>query len=672
MIVTILFPFGEIALATVEANPTPVETIDVFEGSQWQWSAVYKNEGVVVSGRVSCAPRDGGADRRTDPHPPRLERRDARVLRPGLLLHAQRDSRASERASRGRPRLRDLPGSVRRVLRARPLSDAIRREGRGPDRLPRLGEAGAELDPCRSTVRRRPGTTQLTAHNIRGTRTAWPSTRASRPRSRSTNLDDGIDHNFAIYNGLDLQKQLLRRPRSSGRRHQDLLVPADSHPGKYYFQCNVHGPAMSGVFIVKKIGPGEVTEMAVIETAPVTRPEPIGQPPPRVAHDDRPQEDRDPLPGQLARLLRRRGHPRAADAERAGPARPPRFLSPHAYNQVFTEHGTLMIFLFVFPMLAGFGNYFVPLQIGALDMAYPRVNALSFWLLPVGGLTILSGFLVKGGAAAAGWTSFAPLSVQGGERRGPLAAGPRYRRHRVDPGGDQLHRHDPSDARSRHVDVPHPGVLLERHGDLVCCRPGGSRPHRRRHHDASPTGTSGPCSSMPPGAATRCIWQNVFWFFGHPEVYILILAAWGIVSEILPVFSGKPLYGYRGVVLAFLMVVRALVHGVGAPHVRDRRGGAAVLQRHDRADLDPDGGPVLQLARDALERQAPIRTPDAVRAGLHRDVPDRRHRRRVDGLACDGLRDCTTPTGSWRTSTTCCSAARCSASRRACTSGSRR
>src|SRR2546421_8109254 len=89
------------------------------------------------------------------------------------------------------------------------------------------------------------------------------------------------------------------------------------------------------------------------------------------------------------------------------------FLSLHAYNQVFTEHGTLMIFLFVFPTLAGFGNYFVPLQIGALDMAFPRVNALSFWLLPVGGLTVLSGFLVKGGAAAAGWTAFAPLSVQG-------------------------------------------------------------------------------------------------------------------------------------------------------------------------------------------------------------------------------------------------------------------
>src|SRR5438128_6715819 len=87
-------------------------------------------------------------------------------------------------------------------------------------------------------------------------------------------------------------------------------------------------------------------------------------------------------------------------------------FAPHAYNQLFTLHGTLMIFLVIFPLLAGFGNYFVPLQIGALDMAFPRINALSFWLLPVGGLTILSGFIAKGGAAAAGWTNYAPLSKQ--------------------------------------------------------------------------------------------------------------------------------------------------------------------------------------------------------------------------------------------------------------------
>src|SRR2546426_12556686 len=96
---------------------------------------------------------------------------------------------------------------------------------------------------------------------------------------------------------------------------------------------------------------------------------------------------------------------------------------PHAYNQLFTLHGTLMIFLFIFPVLNGFGNYFVPLQIGALDMAFPRINALSFWLLPAGGLTILSGFLAKGGAAACGWACYAPLSEQLGSGQDLWTAG---------------------------------------------------------------------------------------------------------------------------------------------------------------------------------------------------------------------------------------------------------
>ena len=125
------------------------------------------------------------------------------------------------------------------------------------------------------------------------------------------------------------------------------------------------------------------------------------------------------------------------------------FFKPHAYNQIFTLHGTLMIFLFIFPILSGFGNYFVPLQIGALDMAFPRVNALSFWLLPVGGLTILSGFLTKGGAAAAGWTSYVPISVQGGTGQGAvyeLAQYPGVRQFQAE-GGEHQHaeqRHPPA------------------------------------------------------------------------------------------------------------------------------------------------------------------------------------------------------------------------------------
>jgi cytochrome c oxidase subunit 1 len=241
------------------------------------------------------------------------------------------------------------------------------------------------------------------------------------------------------------------------------------------------------------------------------------------------------------------------------------FLSPRAYDQVFTEHGTLMIFLFIFPTLAGFGNYFVPLQIGALDMAFPRVNALSFWLLPVGGLTILSGFLVKGGAAAAGWTSFAPLSVQGGSGQdlwilGLAVVGTASILGAINFIVTILRMRAPGMtmlrmpvfcwsvlATSLLVVVATPiltaGLIM-----LFADRHLGTA-----FFDASRGGSA-------------LLWQNVFWFFGHPEVYMLILVAWGIVSEVLPVFSGKPLYGYRGVVLAFLLIT-ALSFTVWAHHM---------------------------------------------------------------------------------------------------------
>src|SRR5487761_2540987 len=86
------------------------------------------------------------------------------------------------------------------------------------------------------------------------------------------------------------------------------------------------------------------------------------------------------------------------------------FLSNSQYNQIFTMHASAMIFLFIIPIWAGFGNYIVPLQIGAADMAFPRINAMSFWLVPPAGLIMFSGFLVSGGSAQAGWTAYSPLA----------------------------------------------------------------------------------------------------------------------------------------------------------------------------------------------------------------------------------------------------------------------
>ncbi|HMC36640.1 MAG TPA: cbb3-type cytochrome c oxidase subunit I, partial [Actinomycetota bacterium] len=238
---------------------------------------------------------------------------------------------------------------------------------------------------------------------------------------------------------------------------------------------------------------------------------------------------------------------------------------PHAYNQLFTMHGTLMIFLFIFPVLNGFGNYFVPLHIGALDMAFPRINALSFWLLPVGGLTILSGFLTKGGAAAAGWTGYVPLSVQarGGQDlwiAGLLIVGTSSILGAINFIVTILRLRAPGMSMLR-VPIFVWSVLAT---SLLAVL-------------AIPVFTAGLLLLFadrrfgtvffnPVHGGNVLLWQNVFWFFGHPEVYMLILAAWGIVSEILPVFSGKPLFGYRGMVVAFLLIT-ALSFTVWAHHM---------------------------------------------------------------------------------------------------------
>jgi cytochrome c oxidase subunit 1 len=240
-------------------------------------------------------------------------------------------------------------------------------------------------------------------------------------------------------------------------------------------------------------------------------------------------------------------------------------FQPHVYNQLFTLHGTLMIFLVIFPLLAGFGNYFVPLQIGALDMAFPRINALSFWLLPVGGLTILSGFFAKGGAAAAGWTGYPPLSEQIGTGQDLWIAGLIIVGTASILGGINfivtiLRMRAPGMTMMR-MPVFTWSILAT--SLLVVL--------------AAPVLTAGLIMLFadrrlgtvffdPTQAGVVILWQHVFWFFGHPEVYMLILGAWGIVTEIVSVFSGKPIFSYRGVILSFLLIT-ALSFSVWAHHM---------------------------------------------------------------------------------------------------------
>ena len=226
-------------------------------------------------------------------------------------------------------------------------------------------------------------------------------------------------------------------------------------------------------------------------------------------------------------------------------------LSANTYNQMFTMHATTMIFLFVMPMAAAFANYFVPLQIGARDVAFPRINAFGFWAFLFGGLFLnLSWFL--GGAADGGWFMYAPNS-------GPLFSPT----HGIDfwlfalPITGIASLTGSINLIVTILNMRAPGMkmmkmpiftwmILVVQFLLVFAVPvitvalfllGFQRNFGATFFDVK-------------AGADPLLWQHLFWIFGHPEVYILILPSFGIVSEVLPVFSHKPLFGYPFVVFS--------------------------------------------------------------------------------------------------------------------------
>jgi cytochrome c oxidase subunit I len=243
------------------------------------------------------------------------------------------------------------------------------------------------------------------------------------------------------------------------------------------------------------------------------------------------------------------------------------FMDEAFYNQAFTMHASFMLFLFVIPILAGFGNYVVPLQLGAPDMAFPRINALSFWLLPLGGALMASGFLVSGGAAASGWTEYPPLS------------GSDYNGTGTDlwiMGLTLIGTSSILGAINFLVTIfkmRAPGMTLFRMPILVWTILVTSVLVLM----ATPVLTSalimlfidrnyGGNFFDPANGGLAVLYQNVFWFYSHPAVYIMILPAMGIVSEILPVFSRKPLFGYKAFVFA-TAAIGALGFSVWAHHM---------------------------------------------------------------------------------------------------------
>ena len=243
------------------------------------------------------------------------------------------------------------------------------------------------------------------------------------------------------------------------------------------------------------------------------------------------------------------------------------FLSTEQYNQLFTMHGTVMLLMYATPIVIGFANVVLPLQIGAPDVAFPRLNAFSFWLFVFGSTVAVAGFITPGGAADFGWTAYTPLT-------------------------DAVHSPGPgADMWILGLAVSGLGTILGAVNmitTVVCLRAPGMTMFRMPIFTwnilvtsvlillAFPLLTAAlmglevdrqfGAHLYDPSNGGAILWQHLFWFFGHPEVYIIALPFFGIVSEIFPVFSRKPIFGYSTLVYATLAIA-ALSVAVWAHHM---------------------------------------------------------------------------------------------------------
>jgi cytochrome c oxidase subunit 1 len=236
-------------------------------------------------------------------------------------------------------------------------------------------------------------------------------------------------------------------------------------------------------------------------------------------------------------------------------------LIPQGYNMLVTMHATVMVFLVIMPLLIGvFGNFLIPLKIGAPDMAFPFFNALSFWLFFVSGMVILYSFFVEGGPAAGGWTSYAPLSTHGAFNNS--AKGQSLWALGIFING-LASIAGAANYITTVVNMRCPGMSMFRlplsvwslfvtSFLLLLAVPVLSAAGAMLLLDLN-MGTTF-FSGDPKTGGDPLLWQHIFWFFGHPEVYIMILPAMGLTSEILPVFARKPIFGYRAMVFSMVAI----------------------------------------------------------------------------------------------------------------------
>ncbi len=253
---------------------------------------------------------------------------------------------------------------------------------------------------------------------------------------------------------------------------------------------------------------------------------------------------------------------------RAELARPGlQFLTLEQYNQLFTMHGSIMLLLFATALFVGFANFLMPLQIGAPDVAFPRLNMLGYWMYLFGGIIVLTGFATPGGAAAFGWFFYTPLS------------------------GPEFSPNIGADLWILGFALGGVGTILGAVNfitTILTMRAPGMVMFRMPIFTWNVLLTSVLIIMVFPVLAATLIvleidrkfgsvvflpenggailFQHLFWFFGHPEVYVLALPFFGVISEVLPVFSRKPIFGYKGLVFATIAIA-ALSMAVWAHHM---------------------------------------------------------------------------------------------------------
>ncbi len=238
---------------------------------------------------------------------------------------------------------------------------------------------------------------------------------------------------------------------------------------------------------------------------------------------------------------------------------PEGYVTPNFYNMAVTMHATIMVFLVVMPILVGcFGNFLIPLMIGARDMAFPLLNMLSFWVAVLGAVIMTAGFFVEGGHAASGWTGYAPLSTvpeyTGVFMGQTLWALSLFVLSFSSLMGSINYITTLINMRTEgmtwfRVPLVVWSLFVTAILGLLALPILGSAGAMMIFDRVFETNFFNPAKGGEP-----LLWQHLFWYFGHPEVYILILPGMGIASELLPVYCRKPIFGYRAMVYAMLAI----------------------------------------------------------------------------------------------------------------------